>query len=97
LVHLNSDWLGACLTNITNRIVSRDIWNDRDHENMTSSIKYLLTSLTAVESATHVNVMSHACTTSAGLFPLNAPDDKNSFHWKQKKMTIIYYSICNIC
>lgn len=39
-----------------------------------------LTSLTAVVSATQENVMSHDWTTSAGLFPLNAPDLTKSLH-----------------
>lgn len=40
----------------------------------------ILTSLTAVVSATQENVMSHDWTTSAGLFPLNAPDLTKSLH-----------------
>ena len=44
----------------------------------------ILTSLTAVESATQVNVMSHDCTTSAGLLPFSAPAFTNSRHWKKK-------------
>lgn len=40
----------------------------------------VLTSLTAVESATQEKVISHDWTTSAGLFPLNAPDLTKSRH-----------------
>ena len=40
----------------------------------------VLTSLTAVESATQEKVISRDWTTSAGLFPLNAPDLTKSRH-----------------
>lgn len=49
----------------------------------------ILTSLTAVVSATQENVMSHDWTTSAGLFPLNAPDLTKSLHWKNKEKKLI--------
>lgn len=44
-----------------------------------------LTSLTAVESETQENVMSHDCKTSDGQFPFKAPAFTNSRHcWSEK-------------
>lgn len=53
------------------------MWTFSDYKSLRVKRK-LLTSLTATESETHVKVMSHDCTTSAGLFPRNAPALENS-------------------